>query len=509
VMTTDSPCAETSFMINVLIDRGLISDIFLHKYYGADGYGWCPHCINTKLRALYYVDDELYSFSSQVYYELHPLHTFPMDAELLAAIIKHLRRNGLCTHVDAEYLNTYIPLDHTSAAILLEDGQYQSHMRDFVTDNEIRARLVRGLTKNRMWYGLSPEIGTTEILMMLIAEWRSRFAAGDIKYVRESIAKEYTYLYYNSRIFARNVAQPYYDDLSQLFPLIVMKLNVSGPAGLVIVPHELTAANCPLDLIDRVMEYSDYDLYKFAVNEYIQIIMENSTDHDYRTNIARLIITKYPKYLQCILLDEDITHDSELIFLPNLLLPEYNGAQLILENINSAAPDFYLVKFLHRSLQHLITIDIINEYIHVLICMEQCLCAHKTDRFCTLDDLIQINLGICGDKIMDADRHIYIGKLMDDGYANAELKPINEISYARITELICQNANVINRLDIKDAKIVLPLLYENFWRRILFICRITARMNLPADIADLIKLFFIKPSASAENIAQMMAHIKL
>jgi hypothetical protein len=514
-------CAEISFMVNVLDDRGINHVRFLNRYY--EHHKWCSHCISMTMRRLYYVDRELEHFSHSHSNYNSPTHTFPMSAEQLAAIMKYrseiggkeiiiasdmtsvarsfarvsVRSTDVRSTIDIGYLSKYVPLTREYAIDMLQNhGIYQYEMREFVTNDELRARLVRGIYSHLFEIDHNfPDFEDATTLGMIIAEWRGRNMSHD------DIAEQYDHFYSHVNLFPREAVEIYRADLLELFPLLVL---ISNMYDNVMDVTELCAETCPLDLADRIMAYSDFESYKSMVHMCMNDFIEKYTRHDdHVNNIARLIITKHTKYLECLFDKSSAKINATSVFTPTLTLPEYNSVQLLLDNV---AQNYLLLDYLPQRMYRAIGFSQIDEYIHANI-----MCSYRTsdpDIIYTLFDLIQINEGIKFDDITDQHLAEYIYKILNNALDTTDLEPKNECGRKHIVEIARQNMNIINELLYDDVISIMPLLYDEFWCRMRVICKLAQKRGLPQDITDLIKMFYIKPNAADSDIARMLSATK-
>jgi hypothetical protein len=497
-------CAEISFVVNILIDRGIISDSFLHFYYKQSNHNWCPHCVNAKLRALYYVDTDLYMFTANC---SHELYSFPMSSARLMSLLKYQRADGAYNFADVQYLARYIQLDDELAHKLLFGGQYHPLMREFVTDDEIETQMM----KRAVNYGINcgggsfPDLFNSNVLGQLITEWHRIISAAETDAVtavadavaaanaRNNIARNYSYFYYlGGGSFPVAAVELYHDDLLRMSPIIILVSYVTA--------HEINSY--PADgivLMDHIMSFSDIDMYTCMVMHYINILI--SQYHFVGINdIARLIVERHPRYLSSII--EKSKDASSVSFRPPISLPEYDIVALIFGTI-AHGHDYMILNHLPQQYYDLVSIADVNKYIHVManISYEEL----GIDIIFTINDIIQINCGIEFGDITEAHIKKYKHDMICNGFVYINIVPINKCSYEHIINLIRRNPNIINLLSGKHINTVLRMLYDDFWDTIRATSMIMRQYGMPHDIEDLIKMFYIKPAATNYDIVQMIS----
>jgi hypothetical protein len=479
-------CADMSFMINVLTDRGMYSNRFTRIIFENIYHDWCPHCINAKMRMFYNIPYDLYSFTSS--YNRNKVASFPMNVDTLVALIKHKHTSGDYNFVDIEYLDKYIPLNREFTYVLMQKGFYHSLMAKFVTNAEI----VSWLIDTPRISGLKTDdanhyLNNVAAFGKLIERWRR------LKLTPAEIANDYSIFYCDLIVLLPEVIETYRADLTELFPIVVLIANIYNNEHDYEV-RELTLDSYPLDLIERAMAAcTKIELYVSKVGECIDTMLSkyNIDDREHINKIARLIIRKYPRYLYCVL-----WHDLSPL--------SYSLPELIFESL---AHDPLLIQHLPKQMRRVIGYADINRFINAIICDDEGV-KRDASMFCTLFDLIQINRGIRLADITADDISKYIDGLLEDRRTFIELRPKNKHSYYHIAKLIQRNVHVVNLIAETHIPQVIAILYVRFWNDIGAICKIARICGLPADVADLIKMFYIKPSAAASDIARMLAATK-
>jgi hypothetical protein len=483
-------CAELSFMLNVLSDRGLISCHFMRNYYDKNIDSWCPHCTNTKIRMLYRAERDVYTFTS-LYADI--TNTLQISATQFMHILKY---HGECSRptADMDYILKYAPLNRDFAQTLLEYGKYHTMMRQYLTADELFARILRGFINpvDRSISTIYYEFRDEFTLGALITQWR--------RMTRAEIIDRFLNLAYDINLFSRAIIELYWADLIELFPLLLMSSNAQFYAGMNFV-MDMMPEKCPLELMDRIMSYSTCELYVSVVIRLTNVFTYCPKPCKHLNDIARLIIQKYPRYLMCIAVTtaKDINNNINYLWAPQMSLPEYNIAQLILENYPR---DHRLLLYLPRNMYHTIGVAEINKLMHETFCDILSIGA-DSDPFYDLDDLIKINFDTNSADIA----HVLKCKILRDGVYHLNLVPKTEAAYMHIMRLIRRNVNVINLVRFDDMKIIMPRLFAEFWEGLRETDVVMRKYDVPRDVADMIRLYYVSPNVNDADIAKMMFEI--
>jgi hypothetical protein len=503
-------CADLSFIINMLIDRGLNSGLFLNNYFNLYNHEWCSHCVNTKMRT--FCRNE-YDFGAFINSNAH-MPLFPISGTKIRQLLTQYNMRG---YIDIDYLLEHdVEIDREIALILMHGGQYHQTMHDLIFREDVVDMMVNGIS-GQLYKNISDLMiihCDTELLSMIIAKWRE-YTSSELHMVT---VKKYSYLYYNINLFPRAVIEMYWADIDELFPTLLVSSNISqyfkndNPRG-----QKMSPNICPIDLADRIMSYSDEESYVSEAFSGFNLITKYSDSGKYMYDLMNLIIHKHPKYIRCLLISYD-TLDKITITMPlkhkTLLLDnihvEYiskdDFRRLILNNI---IHDPLLLRYLPKHMRHTISIEDIDRYLHVIITtinIKHDQMAHMVcdNTYFTLFDIIQINRGITFADITDDIILIYINDVLDNPYIGQLVQPNNEISFAHIVKLLRRNINIINMLWTESIIKILPILYTEFWEGLREIDAVMRKYDVPRDVADMIRLYYVSPTANDADIAKML-----
>jgi hypothetical protein len=501
----DMSCADLSFMINLFVDRGIYTHSFLQKYYSMYKHQWCPHCINAKMRTFYLVADDFSAFScdDSNYVQLNigtdadlvpraDTYTFPITSAQILQILKRKHNRGC---INIIYLTKYVPMNHELALLLLQNTQYHSDMRTYIKFDDVVELIINSsdgecIRGNIIHIYSSVFRYTPIIISTIIAKWRTEM------YTQDMIVQRYLFLHYCVRELPQNIIDLFSADFTELFPLLILSVRAHNYVVDVDGMYDLTPEICPLDLADKVMAYSTTATYIAAAYNKIYTFVCHSNPSAHLNDLARLIISKHPRYIRCLYAGEV----APSIFMQTISLPEYDPCQIILDNLSHT---YHLLRLIPPDMRRLIPLESVNDYLHEQICISR-LVGQTVDRFYTVHDIIQVNCGIKFADITAAHVDECINNILTGaGYNYMRLRPINEISYEHILTLLRRNINVIHLLTKDMLKIILPRLHAEFWNVIRDIDIIMRHYVIPRDISDLVKMYYIKPTASDGDIVRM------
>jgi hypothetical protein len=531
-MNTIRDCTLVARISKILIDYGAKSFTYLYtvcKLNHNNG-ELCYKC-KYILRYLF----------RQVRGEFHDF-TYLDGAYLFAAddVLEYIKL-GEC--VKPKYMMSCgVEFDREISLQLLRNGMVCVEMLPFITDDMIRERFIRGDLPgiNIEVMRVYPNLFNARMCIMLLNELRRPDLSRDEIALKCNIAGS---MYY----FNKALQDMIKDELTELFPLMVFK-EYHKIRTAIMVERDITAAECPIDLIDRVLGFSNVRKYVNHVERCINNFIDYVHDVKYKTEIARLIIDKYPQYLACLLIDSKHANDKR-IFKPDIDLPEYsnsgNIAQLLLKNIKH---DYMLIDYLAPFDRFSISADDANAIID--IACQDCVLLRMLNnnesatmtKLYTISDIIMINDGIAEADFNDDTVSYYMSKTTSDtnnfiprfkylGEEEEHWYNANEISLRHIMNLISRDARVLNLISynnsnkaesrrylydsvIRDVRnliqrygdftILLPALYSNFYRRLVLLTKIIEKYKLPTDITDLIMIYYVKPRANDADIAQLL-----
>jgi hypothetical protein len=512
--TPNMMCADVSFITNVFIDRGITSDIFARDYHRGCCHDWCPHCINAKYRAMLYICNNLAIFASNT---LSKTDSFPLSGALILQVLRQCR-NNFC--IEQKYLMKHITLDRESAMLLLQKSQYHPKMHAYIDRSAAISTMINGAIDivNEYTFSILFRYCNIDTIGLIIAKLRKNAES----MTPDIVLIKYYFLYYNINMISRDVIIYHWADLSELFPLLILESNAQTYLRDDLNLYELTPEICPLDIVDRAMSFSNMKSYKYIIHHLLHRFVIKAVACDHFNELGRLIIEKHPEYVRCLYRNSaDIS--APISFMGSLFLPEYDCANILFNNIHR---DCNLLKYVPINMRHLIRIDDINTYINDIIyentyishggnTITMMMINHNTiiggynldepNIYYTLHDVIQINNGIEFADINAAQIDAQINAVLNSGFRSIILRPINKISYDHILRLVRRNINVINMLFSEIVKTILPILYAEFWESIRAINIIMRQYNMPRDIADMIKLHYIKPTANDADVDRMLA----
>jgi hypothetical protein len=456
----------------------------------------CKYCVERMKHLLYSTDN----YISIAY----------LNDVLSADIILDLLESGRI--IDQQIISRYMPIDRHVSLLLLENGAIFSETFIYVNEDEVRAKYVTGY----LWHieidldFVYPNIYNAQTFYMLLAELRRiKILSGD-----EELVCRYSHMSDCLMHFSYHLYGPLKNELIELFPLFVFCDNCgitqARDANVLI-----TADICSIELIDRVMSFSKHSKYIDAVKSILRKFLEAAAaayDSDYITDIARLIIERHPQYLNYILRAPPLQSEHN-IFLPRINLSGY-GPQLIFDNIRH---DYELMKYLKFHRQNPISESDINILINQKsydtlntsrLSYDRAL---STDLY-TIFDLIVINCGIAAESVTPDIISAYINQITSDNELSINMKyavnefgiVLNEHSLRHMINLVSKDARILNLIASITYIELLPAIYENFWRRFRAICRLCARCGLPDDVRDLMLIYYIRPGADNDEIAQML-----
>jgi hypothetical protein len=465
----------------------------------------CQYCICARKHLIYYLRDFIENIQ----------HINFVD-EFSAAMLLNLLKMGriVCPSI----LNNYMQIDRAISLMLLENGAIYFDTCQFITVNEVRAKYVKGEMRQIEIEldSVYPNIYTFETLDMLLAELRRP----DL--TRADLIRRYSGMSDILTHYDSELCGPYKNAFIELFPLFVFNGNNEIIEARDDDAQQMTADICSIDLIDRVMSYSDCPNYVAAVKSQLTDFIDAINVEDYKNAVARLIITRHPQYLRHILLDpQDI--DGQNIFKASIKLSEY-GPQLIFDNIRH---DFTLLDYIrHRKDEHISAADM-----NLLI--EQ-VCYHSSPYVYDIDnlnyarsetdystsnlydiyDLIAINNNISVESITPEIMSAFINQITSS--EDLQLRTVRvdidgilsiptEYTLRYITDLINKTPRVLDIITIYSFMELLPVIHNNFWCRFRAIHQMCARRGLPDDVRDLMLIYYIRPSADNDEIVQMLS----
>jgi hypothetical protein len=422
-------------------------------------------------------------------------------------ILKLLRQGNM---ISIYFLKKCDMFDREIALVLLANKIYNHiSMCDYVTPDEVRAQLIySGITTGdrSLIVGHMSIYDSYTLDMVLLELCKNNCTDADI-------IERYTEWSYEFSCFSHDLQDQYKDRFIQLFPLIVL-------GGYYQISDALRARNAELydgllDLLDRAMGFSDDPIYVTS--------MSSCIDHKYfeygRTAFTNalclLIATKHPRYFMSVLYlkdKDDLCGDTQINNAIDTAYWRRNEVQLIKSNIKY---DYEMIHYLPDHEIQNIGADIFND------CLRQCYKCWPI----TLSDVYKVKYGADLDdadiiKLSDIDivRKLLPTKLFDIiAIKSNRLTAEYQISCDHIITLARINPVFLNKLSGRDSDSInindtiwhlLPTLYDEFVNGISKLELICAQNNMPQDIVDLMRLYYINASADDADIDYMLRLFK-
>jgi hypothetical protein len=386
-------------------------------------------------------------------------------------ILKLLRRGE---SISAQFLKKCDMLDRETALLLLQNKVFYSSMREYVTVDDVRALLIHSnITRgDDSLAAIFPEIYDSHTLNMVLIE---------LHYIgRADIIKRYSEWGNEYRKFSRDLQNLYKDRFAELYPLIILD-------GMYKVTDELS--DDLLDLLDRAIAFetpsAELDkIYADHVESWL-ICGEN----EFTAETILRIIEKYPRYLGAFLSNISISAQTDI-------WNKHNKTEFIM---NHAAYDYFVLIHLPDDAFGNIGAEILNAYIRNKF----------NGTMNTLSDMCKIKYGIDLDDATISRSPIHVKEIISDIYFKIKVCNINhaqfEVSCGHMLTLARNNAAFLDNMIPDDIyQHILPQMYHEFIGGMCIIFAACAKMAIPRDIADIIKLYYIKPDADSDDIARML-----
>jgi hypothetical protein len=496
-------CVQLALITNVLIERGLTSFGYMIKYREKCPQIWCEHCKAAMIKICYGTKNMLYD---EWHDDKFPISDKPdtfsdmyINSKIAchfrfviprADIIRLLSRGDL---ISPRYLEHCNMIDREISLLLLRNNIFIPQLSKYVDGAEVKAQLIHAASithndaviKNKLY----PEIYDAHTLDMVLIELNS---GAD----HAAIADRYFKWGIDFASFSHELQNTYKDRFEQTYPIIILR-------GYHLVRKAINSFSYRsydnlVDLIDRIMAFSDDPVYIKYLAEYLSyFIMQSNGSYIFSDELRLLIANKHPRYLDSVLNSYEISAWAKIFAAHQVA---YNNKEdLIWQNITH---DNNLLIHLPEDKLCDIGAERLNKYIRDHYQM--------ADVDLTLSDIYKVRFGV---DLSDADisrSMIHVKRILYNINFDFEIKhngtaAENKISFDHILARGRNNAAFLNKVRDDDMLArILPTMYDEFIRGMCSISAICAQYMAPQDVVDLIRLYYINGRANDADIGRML-----